>query len=219
MRKRFIQIASVMFMALTILAGRGLRASEHSGLDAAEAEELREAQDPSQRIKVYVKLERNRLGRFETALSSAPAATPDVDTHLKSLLGQYIALVDEMKGWIDDQFDAGRDMRAGLRSLLDQGPAQIDDLHAAEGPSGRPSAIQGRLEEAVADMSDALNGASKGLAIQIKQFGELKQDQKAEAHAAKLRRKEEAKRNKEELKQFKKAEKESKHHKDNPDPL
>jgi Sec-independent protein translocase protein TatA len=96
-------------------------------------------------------------------------------------------------------------MRAGLKSFLETGPHQLDQLRHVE-QSSDPFAAGYRksLGDAIDDFTDALDGATKALSEQTKVFGELKREEKVDAQTAKEREKDEKKHAKEEEKLRKK---------------
>ncbi len=173
-----------------------------------EQDKLREAQDPSERIKLYIEFEQARLARFETFRANPYDSRYDNGGFLDKLLGQYISLNDEMKSWIEDQYDRNGDMRKGLRELLDVGPKQLEQLRRAQQtPDAYTKDYATSLKDAIDNLTDTLDGGTKALADQEKKFGALKREEKADAQAAKLRAKEENKRTKEEKKLRKKEKK------------
>lgn len=174
---------------------------EHAALSDAEEVKVREAQDPGERIKVYLEIEQDRLAKFETGRASATDPKYDYETYFNALLTQYIELNDELKDWISDQYERGGDMRAGLKVLLEQGPKDLERLRAAQQNPDRTYASYSRsLQDAIDDLTDTLDGASKAMNAQIKRFGELKREQKLDAQEAKERAREQKKQGKEEKK-------------------
>ena len=164
-------------------------------LTSAEVDKLRDAQDPSERIKVYLSFQQERLGRIAAAGESNGESKDSID----DLLNQYISIDNELKDWIQYQFDHEGDMRKGLRVLLDEGPKQIEMLRHIEG-SPNPGArdYMNSLREAIADMNDTLDGATQALAAQQKKFPQMAESAKAEAHELKKERKDQKKLNKKE---------------------
>lgn len=173
--------------------GRAFQMEKRAELSDEEEDLLREEQDPGKRIEVYLKLEDARISRLDSAR--------DNRGELNALLSDYVALIEEMKNWIQDQYDRRGDMREGLREFLARGPQQLDQLRRLEPASGvTPPAYRDNLRDAIDDLNDALDGSTKAFAGQQKLFGELKQEQKTDARAAKERVKGEKKRQKEEKK-------------------
>lgn len=166
-------------------------------LTSAEIRMLRDAQNPSERIKVYLSFQQTRLEQMEAARDS----NGDVRESFDELLNQYIDIDNEMKDWIQYQYDHDGDMRKGLRALLDQGPKQLEILrHFQHSPNPAQRGAASSLHDAVADMNDTLNGATQALAVQQKKFPAMKQASKAEAKALKKERKEQEKLNRKERK-------------------
>lgn len=183
---------AALALALLLLSGISLRA-QTDFLTEAEADRLRDAQDPGKRIEVYLDLEEARLGRL-------PAAQGQPE-QIGLLLSQYVALDEEMKNWIDDQYQQQGDMRKGLRALLERGPHQLEQLQAVEKLPGADSAPYARtLHDALDNLSDTLDGSAKALGEQQKLFGQLNEEHKEQEKATKERTKEAKKRAKEERK-------------------
>jgi hypothetical protein len=200
--------AAVVIFVLALFAAARARAQQGGHLSDDEADELREAQDPGLRIEVYLKLEQTRLDQMG-GLGDRPAK-------LRVLLSQFLFINEEMKDWIQNQYDHHGDMRKGLRALLERGPQQLELLKQIQKWPGAANAeYASNLHDAIDSVTDGLNGATQAFADQQKMFGELKREQKANTEATKERIKEEKKRDKEEEKLRKRMERESKPDSDN----
>jgi len=190
-RFAFVLAILVLFLPLCALA------QNQDYLTSAEVNKLRDAQDPSERIKVYLAFEQDRLSRMEAAIGS----NGDTRDSFDELLNQYISIDNELKDWIQYQYDHDGDMRKGLRALLDEGPKQLEVLrHFQTSGDAEAKADSSSLRDAIADMSDTLDGATQALAAQDKKFPEMKASAKAEERELKMQRKEQEKLNKKERK-------------------
>ena len=179
-------------------------------LSEEEEDKVREAQDPSERIELYLTLAQSRLDRIENFRSKPMDPQYDNGAFIDHLLDEYISLTDDLKNWIQYQYDHRADMRQGLRKVLEAGPKQLNDLRRMqESPDAYAADYAKSLRDAQDDFTDAIDGATKALGDQVKMFGELKRDEKAEALAEKARTKEENKRSKEEKKLRKKESKQN----------
>ncbi len=197
-------IVCVILVLLTAPAG-SLRAQKTATLTEDEEDKLREAQDPSERIQLYLDFAQARLDRFEGFRSKPLNPVYDNGAYLDALLDQYIALNDELKNWIDDQYQRNGDMRKGLRALLERGPKQLEMLeHVRQTPDALAADYRDSLRDAVDDLKDTLDGATRALADQEKKFVDAKREAKTDARSVKERAKEEHKRTKEEKKLRKK---------------
>ncbi len=193
----------ILGLVVALFPSARLHAQRGDFLSDEEEDALRDAQDPGRRIEVYLDLEQKRLDRVEESR--------DNPAKIHTLLSQYISLNEEMKNWIQDQYDHHGDMRKGLRALLDRGPQQLEALKQIgiwQETAGSP--YERDVRDAQDSMTDALDGGTRAFADQQEMFGELKREQKADAKEAKERVKEEKKRNKEEEKLRKKMERQSK---------
>ena len=190
-------------------AARGLQlpAEDPASLTQEEEDKVRDAQDPSDRIGIYLELGGERLERFNAMRATPP--DPSDPTYrgqtLSRLLSQYIALDDELKNWIEDQYDTEHDMRKGLRDLINLAPRQLALLtQAQQAPDRFGADYRQDLADAVTDMNDTLNGATRALADQEKKYGALKREEQQDAKAAKVAAQEEKKQEKAERKLRKK---------------
>lgn len=201
--KHHFRAMIVMAACFSILLAAAARAQNGDFLNDDEEDALRDAQDPGLRIEVYLKLEQARLEQIDGSREK-----PEV---IHTLLSQYLSLNEEMKDWIQNAYDHHGDMRKGLRTLLDQGPQQLDELkRMVTWPETAGSVYERDVRDSIDSMTDALDGGTKAFADQQKTFGELKRERKLSAEESKERIKEEKKRNKEEERLRKKMERQSK---------
>ncbi len=192
---------AALALALLLAPNPWLRAQTGATLSEAEETRVREAQDPGERIVVYLDFLQARLDRFE-AYRKKPASGPyDYGAYLDDVLLEYLALNDELKNWIQYQYRENRDMRRGLRALLERGPQQLVALRQIQqSPDAHAPRYADSLRDSIDQLSDTLDGATRALADQEKKFAQMKLDEKAELKMAKERAKEEAKRAKQEKK-------------------
>jgi hypothetical protein len=172
-----------------------------AALTQDEEDKIRETQDPGERIVVYLDLLQDRLMRFDSFRRRPVDPKYDNARYLDDQMGEYIALVEEMKNWIEYHYEHMGDMRGGLRTLLERGAQQLTTLHAIrDSPDPYARQYEDSLRDAIDQLADTLDGATKALADQTAKFKDLKRQGKEEERLAKERRKEEAKRAKEEKK-------------------
>lgn len=192
---------AMLVLVLLLAPNPWLRAQTGATLSEAEETRVREAQDPGERIVVYLDFLQARLDRFE-AYRKKPASGPyDYGAYLDDVLLEYLALNDELKNWIQYQYRENRDMRRGLRALLERGPQQLVALRQIQqSPDAHAPRYAESLRDSIDQLSDTLDGATRALADQEKKFAQMKLDEKAELRMAKERAKEEAKRAKQEKK-------------------
>ena len=192
-------VFTLMILAATAQAAQAQQKGDYLSED--EEDKLREAQDPSERIKLYLEFEQARLDQLDSFRSKPADPKYDNGAFMDGLLTQFIGLNDELRNWIDDQYDRNGDMRRGLHLLLDTGPKQLEQLRRMQQSPDANSADYGdSLRDAVADLTDTLDGGTQALSNQEKKFGAMKREEKVDAQASKERAKEEKKQTKEEKK-------------------
>jgi hypothetical protein len=205
---RALRLVAV-FSALALISTAAAQAEQRASLSEAEVEKLRDTQDPGERIKLYLQFMQERLTQFDEFRNRPVDPRYRTGKFLDEVLGQYIDLDDELKDWIQYQYNRDGDMRKGLHVLLEEGPRQLAQLqHIRQTPDPYTSRYADRLQDAVADLEDTLDGATAALNGQIKKLGELKKEGKAAEKASNAAIKEEKKRIKEEEKLRKKERKE-----------
>lgn len=190
-----------VFLALALALTASAQGPQRASLPEAEVEKLRDTQDPGERIKVYLQFMQERLTQFDEFRNRPVDPRYRTGKFLDEVLGQYIDLDDELKDWIQYQYNRDGDMRKGLHALLDEGPRQLAQLqHIRQTPDPYASRYSDRLQDAVADLEDTLDGAATALNGQVKKMGELKKEEKEAGKTSNTAIKEEKKRIKEEEK-------------------
>ena len=185
-------LTSALLLVLSITAAWG--AEKGDFLTEEEADQLRDAQDPSLRIEKYLAFSQIRIERFDDYRTRPANPDYDVPGYLETQLDEYIRITDALKDWIEDQFDRHNDMRAGLKKVLEMGPHQLEQLrHIEQSSDPYTAGYRKSLSDAIDDFTDTLDGATKALSGQTKVFGELKREQKVDAQTIKEREKAEKK--------------------------
>ena len=177
-------------------------AQKRATLNELEEDRVREAQDPSERIEVYMDLLDLRLARFDEARQQPVDPKYDQARFLHELLDEYIYLNDELKTWIEDHYGRDDDMRIGLRKLIERAPKQLLALRTLQQQRGPFfSSYANSLQDAIDQMADTVDGATMALNEQNKKLGALEKQEKEDVKAAKQRAKEEARKTKAEKKE------------------
>ncbi len=192
-------------MALLVFGASALATEQkRAALSDAEEDRVREAQDPSERIVVYMDLLDLRLSRFDEARHQMVDPKYDQARFLHELLDEYVFLNDELKTWIEDHFDRNDDMRDGLKKLIERAPKQLLALREIQQQRDPFAASYAdTLKDAIDQMADTVDGATVALNSQTKKLGALEKQEKEDVKAAKERAKEESKKTKAEKKEQK----------------
>jgi hypothetical protein len=200
---RLARVAVGLAAVLAVSSALSISAQKGDFLSDEEEDALRDAQEPGRRIEVYLNLEQARLIKMDEMR--------DQPNGVAVLMSEYLWLCQEMKNWIEYQYEHHGDMREGLRALLQSGPLQLEQLRRMrERPEAADAPYAIDLQDSINSMTDALDGTTQALTDQQKLFGELKRQEKADARATKDRLKEEKKRNKQEEKLRKRMDRQAK---------
>src|SRR5690349_18746521 len=123
-RHRTAIYACVSVCALILSAGLTHAQNERDPLTSKEVDQLREAaQDPEQRLKLWVKFARVRMGLLDDTRAAPHMADPDRAKHTHELLEDITTIVSEIADNIDDYDQKSSDdkehiVRTGLRKGL-----------------------------------------------------------------------------------------------------
>ena len=101
----------VLILLLATSGGAVWGADKGDFLSDEEAEQLREAQDPSLRIEKYLAFAQIRLERFDDYRNRPPNPDYDIPGYLETQLDQYVRITDALKDWIEDHYDRREDMK------------------------------------------------------------------------------------------------------------
>jgi hypothetical protein len=159
MLRRALTVCSGLLLATLVLCARPEFAQEQRDyLSATEADKVREAMDPSERIRLFLSFASDRLKQFRYELDH-PENTVRRAQRLNALLNAYSGCVDEAVDRMELGVEKQEDVRAGIKAVQDRAPeflAYLKDL-AAKGPER--NSYKDYLEDAIAATNDAITSA------------------------------------------------------------
>jgi len=129
-------------------------------LTPLEAEKIRNAETPSQKVKLFLAFAADRLKRFETELKRSTNA-PHHDEILNDLLNGYSGCVDDAADRIQDALDRQEDVREGIREMRAEAPKFLEVLKKIKSSSAGRAAYKDTLEDAIEATQDAASDAEK----------------------------------------------------------
>ena len=107
----------VIFSGLLLLPFASA-APRHDPLTSAEIDQLRDtAQEPEQRLKLYIKFARARLTSLEQVRSDPKVTDRGQETHDR--LQDFLDLYDELNDNIDTYADRKEDLRKALKPIIE----------------------------------------------------------------------------------------------------
>ena len=189
---RRILLPILVFGTIVFLAAGGY-AQRREFLRGDEIEQVREAQEANDRLKLYALFARDRLDRIDREL--AGKASEERGAAIHDLLYEYQQIIDA----IDDVADLAltkRDLvRKGIDAVVHAEPDFLKRLQAIEekNPSDRET-YRFALKEAIDSTQSSLEESKKLLAKQpAASKGELKKEEKERAEEEKYEKEKAAK--------------------------
>jgi chromosome segregation ATPase len=147
-----------------LCASREARAqvSRRDYLSEVEADKIRDAQGPSERIKLFFDFAADRLKKFQYELGRADSQSRRVEV-LNGLLNAYTGCIDDAADLITLAKEKQADIRPALKDMQSRGKGFLETLEklAKDGPD--LEVYKETLDDAVDGTRDALKDAEKAL--------------------------------------------------------
>lgn len=128
-------------------------------LSPAEADKIREAGVPSERIELYVSFAEDRLEKFDYELNRSVPERHRGDV-LNGLLNGYSGCMDDAADQIDVAREKQADIRKALTLMQDKGKLFLAQLEKYDRGAPGLDTYQDTLEDAIEGTKDALSDAA-----------------------------------------------------------
>jgi hypothetical protein len=112
-----------LIILAAVLAAAPTVAAQTDYLTPEEVTQVRDAQEPNQRVKLFLGFAQDRFGRFQTALAEKDAQPEALD----DLLNDFINAVDDTAEALDMAMDRGG---VDLRKTRKEAPKKVQELLA-----------------------------------------------------------------------------------------
>jgi hypothetical protein len=130
-------------------------------LSPGEADKVRDAQDPGDRIKLFLDFAEDRIKKlqYELQLKSPQVDKPEI---LNGLLNGYSGCIGEAADRLQDAQQKGLQIRKVIKDMEKRTKEYLETLKTIEGANGPdlPS-YKDSLDDAISGTQDALNAATK----------------------------------------------------------
>ncbi|HVA18104.1 MAG TPA: hypothetical protein VMV59_10390 [Candidatus Dormibacteraeota bacterium] len=159
-----VAVAMALFACLTVsMTGRIAACAQEKPdfLSPAEADKIRDVQDPNERVKLFLDFAADRLKKlqYELQLTSPQMHKNEI---LNGLLSEYAGCIDEAADRIQEGRETNPNMRTAIKDMQKRGKEYLDALQKIEGAGGPElSAFKDALGDAIEGTQDALKGANK----------------------------------------------------------
>jgi hypothetical protein len=163
-KHRYAKVALVIVACAfaAALLGTVARAQDQPDfLTPGEADKIRDAQDPNDRIKLFLDFAADRLKKVQYELR---LTTPQVHKQdlLNGLLNGYASCIDEAADRIQEGREKSLQIRSAIKDMQKRGKDYLETLKTIEAANG-PDLISYKqsLDDAIAGTQDAVDEATK----------------------------------------------------------
>lgn len=154
---------SCLILAAIFVAGTAFAAAQAKKdyLSGIEADKIRDAETPSQRIKLFLEFAADRIKKLQYELSRPAEGDRRRSERLNGLLNAYTGCVDDAAELIELGREKQEDVREGIKEMQAKAKGFLTQLQglAANGPE--LASYKQTLEDAIEATQEALKEAEK----------------------------------------------------------
>lgn len=157
----FLCIAAALLPLAAVAHARAIPQGKKDYLTDEEADKIREAMTPAERIKLFVAFAEDRLTKFQYELTRQ---NPDRrrDEMLNSLMNAYAGCIDDASDQIEVAKQKQQDIHASLKLMDSKSKGFLEILQKLDKGSGPDfESYKDTLEDALEGTQDALSSTEK----------------------------------------------------------
>ena len=157
------KISALMMLGLLLTTlGRGNAAAqvpEKDYLSAIEADKIRDAETPNEKIKLFIQFADDRLKKFQYELEH-PSATNHI-LQLNYLINAYIGCVDDAADLMQEGVQKQQNLRAGIDLIANKSKEFLEILKKIQAEGKENEVYKDNIDDAIEGTQDAINDAEK----------------------------------------------------------
>jgi hypothetical protein len=134
-------------------------APEKDYLSSYEADKIRDAETPNERIKLFMQFADDRLKKFQYELEH-PSQTAHTQ-QLNYLMNSYIGCVDDAADLMQEGIQKQQNVRAGVDLLASKTREFLEILKKIQAEGKEIDVYKDNIEDAIEGTQDAINDAEK----------------------------------------------------------
>jgi len=157
--KHFRRISFVVFIILLSMASANAQTVKKDYLSDYEADKIRDAETPNERIKLFVQFADERLKKFQYELDH-PSASRHSEM-LNYLMNSYIGCVDDASDLIQEGIEKQQNVRAGVDLMANKAKEFLETLKKISADAKEIDIYKLNLDDAIEGTQDAVNDAEK----------------------------------------------------------
>lgn len=159
MRVRFVDLCApaLAVLLLTSLPARAQLRKDY--ITNVEADKVREAQDPNDRIELFLSFASDRLKQLQYELDH-PANAVRRSERLNSLLNAFASCLDEATDRMELGVEKQEDVRKGIEAMKERAPEFLAYLKDLSTNNPERDTFKDYLSDAIAASEDAIRSAA-----------------------------------------------------------
>jgi hypothetical protein len=142
-----------------VAAGAWAQAPEKDYLSSYEADKIRDAETPNERIKLFVQFADDKLKKFQYELEH-PSQTNHTQ-QLNYLMNAYIGCLDDATELMQESVDKQQNVRGGVDLIASRSKEFLQVLKKIQTDARELDVYKDTLEDAIEGTEDAMNDAEK----------------------------------------------------------
>jgi len=157
--KHFRRISFAVFIILLSVSSASAQTIKKDYLSDYEADKIRDAETPNERIKLFVQFADERLKKFQYELDH-PSASRHSEM-LNYLMNSYIGCVDDASDLIQEGIEKQQNVRAGVDLMANKAKEFLETLKKISADAKEVDIYKLNLDDAIEGTQDAVNDAEK----------------------------------------------------------
>ena len=157
--KHLRRISFAVFIILLYVASANAQTVKKDYLSDYEADKIRDAETPNERIKLFVQFADERLKKFQYELDH-PSASRHSEM-LNYLMNSYIGCVDDASDLIQEGIEKQQNVRAGVDLMANKAKEFLETLKKISADAKEIDIYKLNLDDAIEGTQDAINDAEK----------------------------------------------------------
>jgi hypothetical protein len=137
----------------------GAQVPEKDYLSAIEADKIRDAETPNERIKLFMQFADDRLKKFQYELEH-PSQTNHTQM-LNYLMNAYVGCVDDAADLMQEGVQKQQNVRAGIDLIANKTKEFLEILKKIQTEGKEIEVYKENIEDAIEGTQDAINDAEK----------------------------------------------------------
>jgi hypothetical protein len=159
MRVQTLRRCVLTLAGLVLLAQAAPAQTRKDYISSTEADKVREAMDPNERIRLFLSFASDRLKQFQYELDH-PANTVRRAERLNGLLNAFAGCLDEAVDRMELGVEKQEDVREGIKAVQTQAPTFLAYLKDLSAKNPERNTYKDNLDDAIASAEDAVRSAA-----------------------------------------------------------